>query len=122
MTNEQWAGHLRAVQPILATLAVTPKEIYEHEGSNQVTVWATSDAKFREEAKGEDGGLEWRYCGEYVFILFFEEAGDRIERVVEFMDSKRVVEMRGLMEIGKRNVMAWREKSWGGQQGTVLKA
>lgn len=104
MTNEQFATHLRSLKSILAKLPVTAKEIFEHEGSNQVTIWATSNATFREEAKDEDSGLDWSYQGEYMFILFLSRAGDKIERIVEFLDSKKAAEVFVLIEKARRNV------------------
>ena len=109
MTNEQWAAHLLSIKSILATLPVAAKEIFEHEGSNQVTIWATSNATFREEAKDEDSGLDWSYHGEYVFVLLLNQAGDKIERIFEFLDSKKVVELGVLIERARRNVAARKE-------------
>ena len=109
MTNEQWGAHLLSLKSILATLPVTAKEIFEHEGSNQVTIWATSNATFREEVKGEDSGVDWSYHGEYIFILLFNQAGDKIERIVEFLDSTRVVEVKELIERARRNLAARKE-------------
>lgn len=61
----------------------------EDEEQNRVIVCARSEGKFREEAK--DAGLigeEWCYRGKYVFIFTINESGEKIESVVEFMDSK----------------------------------
>ena len=111
MTNEQWAAHLSSMKQILAALPVTAKEIFEHPGSNQVTIWATSNATFRQEAKdeGEDEGCDWSYHGEYIFILLFNQAGDKIERIVEFIDSKKVAELGTLLARARRNVAARKE-------------
>lgn len=109
MTNEQWAAHLFPLKSILATFPVTAKEIFEHEGSNQVTIWATSNAIFREEAKDEDSGLDWSYHGEYIFIFLFNQTGDKIERIVEFLDSQKVVELGPLMQRARRNVATRKE-------------
>jgi len=74
-----------------------------------VTVWARSAAVFREELKDE--GLsqeEWRYCGEYVFMIWFEEGGKRIDRIVEFLDSKGTERFRGLVGRAKGNLRKYR--------------
>lgn len=49
-------------------------------------VWASSEAKFKDEVKDTDGLVleEWDDLGEYIFILDFEEGGGRILRVVVF--------------------------------------
>lgn len=111
MTNEQWAAHVLSLKSILANLPVTAKEIFAQEGSSQVTIWATSEARFREEAKDEDSGLNWIYHGEYIFILLLNQTGDKIERIVEFLDSKKVVEVGALLERGRRNVAARKENA-----------
>ena len=110
MTNEQFAAHLSSLKTMVAHLPVTPKEIFEHEGSNQVTIWATSNATFREEAKDEDSGIDWSYHGEYIFILSLNPAGDKIERIVEFLDSKRVVEVGELIKRARHNLAMRKEK------------
>lgn len=117
MTNEQWAAHFASLKQVLAAFPVTATEIFEAEGSGgkQVTVWATSDATFREEGKGEDdeAGVEWGYQGEYIFIFGFDKTGEKIERIVEFVDSAKVLEVRGLIERAKRNLAVSRGGSSG---------
>ena len=106
MTNEQWGAHLNSLRSILSTFPVEAKEIFETEGSNQVTIWATSNAVFREEAKDEDSGLDWSYQGEYIFVLVLNESGDKIERILEFLDSKKVLEMQAQLKRARANVAA----------------
>ena len=106
MTNEQWGAYMSTLKQVITKLPVTVKEIFEHEGSNQVTIWATSTTTFREEAKDEDPGVDWSYDGEYIFVLVMTQAGDKIERVIEFLDSARVVEAKKLLERAGRNLAA----------------
>jgi len=83
---------------------VTAKEVMEDANENKVIVWATSQAHFYDEVK--DGGLseeEWAYKGEYVFILSMNKDGDKIERIVEFVDSKGTERLRGLMQRARGN-------------------
>jgi len=109
MTNQQWAAHFQPLKEILSSFPVTAKEIFE--SGNQVTIWATSNALFREEAKDDEEGIDWTYEGEYIFILFFEEGGERIERIVEFLDSAKVAPVRALLGRATRNVAAKKEGS-----------
>ena len=76
-----------------------------------MTVWATSDATFREEAKDNDPEIDWSYRGEYFFILVLNQAGDRIQRIVEFVDSKKVAGFQALRERASRNLAARKENS-----------
>ncbi|PGH10640.1 hypothetical protein AJ79_05354 [Helicocarpus griseus UAMH5409] len=96
--------HNARLRDIMSGFPVTAKEYVESESSNQVTVWATSQTVFRDEVK--DKGVaekEWEYQGEYVFMLWMEEGGERIERVVEFLDSKGTERLMGLMRRARGN-------------------
>ena len=82
-----------------------PKEVIESQDSNQVVVWAMSETCFRDEVK--DAGIpedEWAYKGEYMFVFTMDESGEKIERVLEFLDSKKTKDtLLGLMERARRN-------------------
>ncbi|KAK0635432.1 hypothetical protein B0T17DRAFT_612298 [Bombardia bombarda] len=100
----QHAGNLGA---ILAGFPVTAKEYIESdEATNRVTVWATSKAVFRDDAKDGDGeDKDWEFSGEYVLLLTMDETGERITRIVEFLDSKATADvLLGLMERARGNV------------------
>jgi hypothetical protein len=76
----------------------------EDEQQNKVIVWATSQPIFHDELKDE--GLteeEWTYKGEYMFILSMNESGDKVERVVEFVDSKGSERFLGLIQRARTN-------------------
>ncbi|KAK5958729.1 hypothetical protein OHC33_000572 [Knufia fluminis] len=106
MTNEQWTAHLNSTKEVLTSFPVMAKEIFEN--GNQVTIWATSEANFREEAKDDEEGVDWTYHGEYMFVLLFDGDG-KIERIVEFLDSVKVVQVGALIERAKRNLKARKE-------------
>ena len=109
MTNEQWGAHLNSLKSILSTFPVEAREIFASEGSNQVTIWATSNAVFREEATDADSGLDWSYQGEYIFVLVLNDNGDKIERILEFLDSKKVADMQEKLKRARSNVAARNE-------------
>jgi len=111
MTNEQWVTHLEPLKQILTAFPVTPTEIFEDEGSKQVTVWATSDAVFKDEVKDDDQSVEWRYQGEYMFVFLFNDDDNKIERILEFVDSRRVLEVRELFARAMGNLMAREKRS-----------
>jgi hypothetical protein len=98
-------SHLKDIRNILAGFPVTAKEYVENESSNQVTVWATSQTIFRDDVK--DDGIsqkEWVYEGEYIFMLWMDETGEKITRVVEFLDSKATDDkLRPLMKRAREN-------------------
>lgn len=103
-TNEEFAEHFNRVTSLMSSFPVTPKEIFEHEGSNQVTIWATSNAIFREDAKDDDPSVDWTYHGEYMFNFFFDSSGTKIKRIIEFIDSRKVAEVMGLIERARHNL------------------
>ena len=94
-TNEDFAAHVKNMQGVVGGIPVTPKQIFE--GNNQVTIWATSETIFQEKVKASNPSLDWTYEGEYIFVLSFNEAGDKIQHILEFLDSKKVEEMRALL-------------------------
>lgn len=93
-TRDQFLKHNAALRKIMTGFPVQAKEYVESEASNQVTVWATARARFREEvmedgAEGdEESRKKWDYKGEYVMMFWMDEAGEKIVKTVEFLDSK----------------------------------
>lgn len=55
-----------------------------------VVVWATGGPQWREELKDYEVFSEeqWAYVGEFVFMLTMDETGEKITKIVEFVDSK----------------------------------
>lgn len=102
--NATFAAHLAGLREVMAGFPVMPKEIIDSANENTVTIWATSEAKFHKEL--QDDGLpasEWAYRGEYIFILAMDQSGKRIQRIVEFLDSKGTERMWGLVARAKEN-------------------
>ncbi|GAD99014.1 hypothetical protein SNOG_13971 [Paecilomyces variotii No. 5] len=97
--------HIGGIREIMVGFPVTANEYIENESGNQVTVWATSLANFREDVK--DDGVsekEWAYEGEYMFLVFMNETGEKITRVIEFLDSKATDEkLRPLIRRAREN-------------------
>ena len=103
MNNDAYAAHITRMQPLIERFPVTVKEIMEDEKLNRVVVWATSEAKFREEVMDGNDEEDWVYKGEYVFIFSMDESG-KIERVVEFLDSKVAEKVMRLTGRAKENL------------------
>jgi hypothetical protein len=97
--------HIGHLSHIMTGFPVTGKQYIETASPNGVTVWATGQAKFRDDVK--DDGIpeeEWEYTGEYVFMLSMDEAGEKVVRTVEFLDSKATDEkLRPLMKRARQN-------------------
>lgn len=105
-TKEQFLEHGKVLRRVMTGFPVYAKEYVESEASNQVTVWATSRALFREEVlEGEDRG-EWEFEGEYVFMFWMDETGEKIVRTVEFLDSKGTEAVRPLLKRANEKMQA----------------
>jgi len=90
--------HSTRLRSVMTGFPVTGKEYIESESANQVTVWATSRTIFRDDVKDDGiGEEEWVYEGEYIFMLWMDESGEKIVRTVEFLDSKGTVEKLGAL-------------------------
>lgn len=55
-----------------------------------VVVWCTGSPQWREELKDYELFSEdqWGYVGEFIFMLTMDEKGEKITKIVEFVDSK----------------------------------
>ena len=102
MNNDQFGEHFRGLQPLISHFPVAPKQIFHSPGSNIVTIWATSEAQFQQEAMDDE--LEWEYHGEYLFVFTLNQTGDRIQHIVEYLDSQKVVQVSKLLKRAKENV------------------
>jgi len=81
-------NHHSHLGDVMTGFPVTGKEYVENEAGQQVIVWATSEACFREDVKGKEDKEMWTYKGEYVFMLWMDASGEKVVRVIEFLDSK----------------------------------
>ncbi|KAK7048620.1 hypothetical protein R3P38DRAFT_2870471 [Favolaschia claudopus] len=104
-TREHFTAHLRHLGGILQSFPVRAKKMWPNPSLRQVVVWAESETVFHEEFKDSEDEEEWRYRGEYVFFLDMDERGEKIRRVLEFVDSKGTERLRGLM------ARAWKKKA-----------
>jgi hypothetical protein len=109
MSNEQWAVHFSLLRGILLSFPVTPIEILENKMAQQITIWATSNATFLEAAKTGNSTIDWSFHGEYIFILFLNPEGDKIQRIIEFVDSRGVTEVALVFQQAALNVAKTKE-------------
>lgn len=98
-------AHTSGLKKVMSSFPIFTKEYIESESGNQVVVWATSQAHFREEVR--DHGInkkEWEYSGEYIFMFTMDESGEKVVRCVEFLDSLGTQRLMGLMKRAKGNL------------------
>jgi len=104
----------------MSSFPFTVKEMIDNPTANQVLIWTTASPVWLPEAMESDVDEMWNYMGEYIFLLSFEEgqSGDdgdggtfkRVERIVEFVDSKGTARLQGLMKKGRDYVARLQEK------------
>ncbi|RDW65606.1 hypothetical protein BP5796_10298 [Coleophoma crateriformis] len=119
MSNSAFAAHLAHLGEVMSSFPLTVKEMIDNPTANQVLIWATASPLWLPSVTGGVGKsgaggeeVDWAYTGEYMFLLSFEdgEAGEdgnggklkRLERVIEFVDSKGTTKLYGLMEKARR--------------------
>ena len=103
--NVAFGEHISRLRDVMQKFPVTAKEVMEDEAKNMVIVHATSQAHFHEEFKDDEiSSEEWMYRGEYIFMLTMNESGDKVRKVVEFLDSKGTERLFGLVKRARSNM------------------
>ncbi|KXJ97338.1 hypothetical protein Micbo1qcDRAFT_171038 [Microdochium bolleyi] len=82
LNNADYAKYLGTVMPAFSNFHVHVNEIIEDSRQNKVSIWAKSTADT----------IAGPYANEYVLIFHFNEAGDKLVRFYEFVDSKYSVD------------------------------
>lgn len=107
LDNTNFEANMSRFKGIVSAFPMTVKEVIEDEAQNQVIVWVTGGAVWTDTAK--DPGLseeEWEYQGEWLFIFSMDESGEKMDRVVEFVDTKATEKLRTLMARALGNIAA----------------
>jgi ketosteroid isomerase-like protein len=96
------AGFLQHHEKLIEVMSGFPVTVKEYiVGEKGVVVWATAKTQWRPELVDSDG---WEYQGEYVFMLDMDESGEKITRIVEFLDSKATADkLVGLLKRAQEN-------------------
>lgn len=103
MDNATYAENIFRLTHVLNSFPFTIKEISDNPTENQVLVWGTAVPEWKEEVMDGEK-TEWEYVGEYMFLINFEEGGEKINRIVEFLDSKATESLHGLMKRAMQNL------------------
>jgi hypothetical protein len=108
--NATYEANLVRFKDIISGFPMTIKETLEDEKKNQIMIWAEGGQSWFPEAK--DPGFseeEWNFTREYIFILSLDESGEKIERMVEFVDTKATEQLRLLLARAQENVKKAKE-------------
>jgi hypothetical protein len=102
--NKTFLANKAALKDIVTGFPITPKEIMEDQQQNRVIVWATGRALWREGVKDNDlTEKEWEWTGEYMLVFHMDIAGEKIDHLLEFVDSKETVKLPSLMGRARAN-------------------
>ncbi|KUI69040.1 hypothetical protein VM1G_04671 [Cytospora mali] len=75
--NAEYREYFSSVMPAFQDFQPEIHELVEDERENKVIMWASS--------KGQT--LIGPYGNEYMLLLYFNETGDKVKKIVEFVDS-----------------------------------
>jgi ketosteroid isomerase-like protein len=82
MDNATYSAYFSAMMPYFRNFTVKVNDIIEDARANKVAVWAESTAD-------TDIGP---YKNEYMLVFYLDERGEKVERMLEFVDSANSVE------------------------------
>ena len=108
--NASFTDHIKRLRQVIARFPVAPKEVIEDEKQRKVMVHAVGRPEFYDHVKDETWDEEHPWENEYVFIITMNETGDRIEDVVEFLDSKATEIGRALVARALENLRKFEEE------------
>lgn len=77
MDNATYRKYFGSMMPLFHTFDVTIHELVEDDKANKTTIWCSSKADT----------VLGPYGNEYMMLLYFNDSGDKVEKVIEFVDS-----------------------------------
>jgi hypothetical protein len=110
--NATFLANKAALKDIMTGFPVTANEVMEDQQQNKVIVRAFGRPLWRDEVK--DDGIaeeEWDWSGEYMLIFTMDETGEKIDHILEFVDSKETVKLPGLLRRATANKAKSEKKS-----------
>jgi hypothetical protein len=105
LDNAAYEANLLRFKGLISGFPMTVKEVMEDEKQSRVIAWVAGGQEWNPAAK--DPGLseaEWGLVREFIFIFSLDESGEKIERIVEFLNSKGTEQMRKAMVRAAHNL------------------
>lgn len=78
MDNATFRKYFGGMMPLFKNFTPTVHQLVEDEKANTIAIWCSSTADT----------IIGPYGNEYMLLLFFNEAGDKVEKVIEFVDTE----------------------------------
>ena len=93
-----------ALKELVTGFPVTPKDVMEDQQQDRVIVRATGGPLWRDEVKDDSiPEEEWNWTGEYMLVFDLDETGEKIDHLLEFVDSKATLKLPALLGQAKTN-------------------
>lgn len=89
MDNASFRQYFGGIMPLFKNFTPTIHQLVEDEKANTIAIWCSSTA---ETPIGP-------YGNEYVLVLHFNEAGDKVEKFIEFVDTEYSKSFFGRMRV-----------------------
>lgn len=96
-SRDEFAQFLSNLRNVVYDFNVRARQIWPNPSLRQVVIWADSAPAFRDEVKNGSDEIDWRYKGEYIFILTLDDKGQKVSKVLEFVDSKGTERVKALI-------------------------
>lgn len=78
MDNATFRQYFGGMMPLFKSFVPTVHQLVEDEKANTIVIWCSSKAET----------VIGPYANEYVIVLHFNEAGDKVEKIIEFVDTE----------------------------------
>jgi hypothetical protein len=113
LNNAAYEKHVTFMNTVLTGFPIGPKpgELHVNVEKRQVTLWCTGKTAVKPELRDDSEPAEWwEYTsGEYFHHFIFDDAGDKISRVVEFLDSLQTERLKAMFGKALANFAAKQE-------------
>ena len=98
LDKQGYIDRVAGISTVWSTFPFVVNEWIESESSNQVTAWGLVIPEWVDAIKNGGGDpADWAVKAEYIFMFWFDAEG-KVQRVVEFFDSKETDRLVGLFK------------------------
>ncbi|KAM5370888.1 hypothetical protein ACJZ2D_008321 [Fusarium nematophilum] len=84
------------LQAVISRFSFRIKQAWPNEAEGRVTVWAEGEGDLRPHIK-QSSGEDYSLKREYMFVLEMDSSGEKVEKALEFVDTKLTEAMMGLL-------------------------
>ncbi|KAF7365071.1 hypothetical protein MVEN_00378300 [Mycena venus] len=101
---EAFAARIKFIGAVMSSFPIRAKQTWPNPSLKQVVIWAESESMFHPHVRDNDDEEEWKYKGEYIYVITMDQNCEKIEHVLEFVDSKATQKLLGLVARASINI------------------